>query len=207
MKQYIFIDDSGDPGFKFRQGSSRYFVIACVIFENNVDVEYTSASLKVYKHELGWHSRREFKFHKTNYEQRIAFLKYIEQFNFKIRAVVVDKEKLNMPDTKHDNFYRHVIREVLSRYAEMKNANIYLDGGGGKNYRKRSAGYLRQELNKVSHKMSNFKFVDSKTDNLIQIADMVAGSIRRQYDISKTDSEAYFEIIRAKVEDIWEYSK
>lgn len=44
-EQIIFIDDSGDPGFKFNRGSSRYFVIACIIFNSKISAEYTSASM------------------------------------------------------------------------------------------------------------------------------------------------------------------
>ncbi len=32
----VFIDDSGDPGFKFEKGSSKYFVIALVIFKESI---------------------------------------------------------------------------------------------------------------------------------------------------------------------------
>ncbi len=40
-QQLIFIDDSGDPGFKLKRGSSQLFVIACVIFDNPISAEYT----------------------------------------------------------------------------------------------------------------------------------------------------------------------
>ena len=35
-KQLIFMDDSGDPGFKLKRGSSELFVIVCVIFDSPV---------------------------------------------------------------------------------------------------------------------------------------------------------------------------
>jgi len=34
----LWLDESGDSGFKFEQGSSRYFVVTFVYLENN-DVE------------------------------------------------------------------------------------------------------------------------------------------------------------------------
>ena len=37
----IFIDDSGDPGFKVEKGSSVVFVIALVIFDDPLDAELT----------------------------------------------------------------------------------------------------------------------------------------------------------------------
>lgn len=38
----IFIDDSGDPGFKLDKGSSKVFVIACVIFDDGLEAEKTT---------------------------------------------------------------------------------------------------------------------------------------------------------------------
>jgi hypothetical protein len=53
--------------------------------------------------------------------------------------------------------------------------------------------------------MRNFKFRDSKSDVLIQLADMIAGSIRRSYEKDKTDSQKYKKLIQDKIEDEWEF--
>lgn len=42
----IFIDDSGDPGFKLHKGSSNIFIIALVIFDDDLEAEKTSLSIK-----------------------------------------------------------------------------------------------------------------------------------------------------------------
>jgi hypothetical protein len=46
------------------------------------------------------------------------------------------------------------------------------------------------------------KFVNSKNDNLVQLADMVAGSILRTQS-AKGDSNDYLKTIKKRVEDIW----
>lgn len=33
----VFIDDSGDAGFKLDKGSTPFFVIACVIFDDDLE--------------------------------------------------------------------------------------------------------------------------------------------------------------------------
>lgn len=38
----VFIDDSGDPGFKLQKGSSLIFVIGCVIFDDELEAEKTA---------------------------------------------------------------------------------------------------------------------------------------------------------------------
>ena len=51
--------------------------------------------------------------------------------------------------------------------------------------------------------MNNLKFVDSKESVLIQLADMVAGSIHRSYQKDKYDSKIYKEVIKRRIEDEW----
>jgi len=41
----VFIDDSGDPGFKIMRGSSAVFVLAFVIFNDELEAEKTSLLL------------------------------------------------------------------------------------------------------------------------------------------------------------------
>jgi hypothetical protein len=68
MSQLVFIDDAGDPGFKTESGSSKYFVIACVIFDDNLIAEETSLAMKKHRRTIGWRDEQEFKFSKTKKE-------------------------------------------------------------------------------------------------------------------------------------------
>ena len=53
--------------------------------------------------------------------------------------------------------------------------------------------------------MENLRFRDSKKDVLIQLADMVAGSLRRDFEHNTNDWNVYRKIIKNKEEDIWEF--
>jgi hypothetical protein len=73
-------------------------------------------------------------------------------------------------------------------------------------FKKSFLTYLRKQLNS-EHKiiMKNCKLVDSKSDELIQLSDMIAGTIRRSYDKSKSLKTAYKKIIKKHLEDEWEF--
>jgi hypothetical protein len=58
----VFIDDSGDSGFKLDKGSSAFFVIALVIFDDELEAEKTAIAIKGLKRDLGFPDNLEFKF-------------------------------------------------------------------------------------------------------------------------------------------------
>ena len=199
----VFIDDSGNPGFKLGRGSSQFFIIACVVFEDNLDAEETALLMKRYRRDLRWPDEREFKFNKTRKE----LLGRMSGCNFKIRAIVIDKSKIYSHELKNkqDSFYNYAIKEVLSKSSLLKDADIRLDGHSGREYKKSAITYLRREVNKRSKKIAKVRFVDSRTNNLIQLADLVAGSIHRKYQTDKTDHKDYLEIVNKRIDDMWEF--
>lgn len=205
-KQLIFIDDSGDPGFKLEKGASGLFVVACVIFSDTIEAELVSASIKALKRDSGWKQEREYKFHKTTEDQKKAFFKETSRFNFRIRAIVVDKSKVEEPKLKKDDsFYQKIVVEVLDRFKGMKEANVYLDGEKGRNYRNRSAAELRKVLNRNKQRISKFKVEDSKGNVLIQLADMIAGAIREKYELKGSSGLGYLRSMKDKIEEIYLY--
>lgn len=204
----VFIDDSGDPGFKLDKGSSAHFVISCVIFDDNLDAEETALKIKRLRRSLNWRDDHEFKFNKTNREIRLSFLNETMNCKFRIRAIVADKSIIRSPElraSKH-KFYNYMIKEVLANNGgTLKNARIRLDGHEDRAYKKAATAYFRQQLNGKSNIIKDMKFVNSQNDNLIQLADMIAGSILRTTQSSKTDSEEYYKVIKKRVEDIWHF--
>lgn len=58
----VFIDDSGDPGFKFDKGSSEYFVISMVIFDDELEAEKIAVAIKELRRKIGFPDDVEFRF-------------------------------------------------------------------------------------------------------------------------------------------------
>ena len=204
----VFIDDSGDPGFKLESGSSRYFVIACVVFDDNLDAEETALKIKRLRKSLKWRDEHEFKFNKTNKQIRLEFLDNIKGCPFRIRAIVTDKTLIRSTELKKNKnkFYNYMIKEVLSKSdGFIKNASIRLDGHEDRAYKQAATTYFRQQVTGKNKIISKMKFVNSKNDNLIQLADMVAGSIFRSAHSSKKDSQVYLKTIQKRIEDIWHF--
>lgn len=69
--------------------------------------------------------------------------------------------------------------------------------------------YLRRELKSGRRRLKDIKHRDSARDNLLQVADMVAGAIHRQYG-PKQDA-SFFNFIARQVShpksDMWEFGR
>ena len=205
----VFIDDSGDPGFKFKKGSSKFFVIASVIFVDELEVERTAVAIKELKRLLRFPDDVEFKFNKSRKEVREKFLQAINKFDFYIRCLVIDKSVIYSEELKNNknSFYSYAIK-LLLKYSKgsILNAKVKIDGSGDRFFRRNFLGYLRQQLNSGDRKIiKNCKLVNSKGNVLIQMADMVAGSIRRSYDANKSDAASYRAIISRHIDDEWPF--
>jgi len=202
----VFIDDSGDPGFRLDKGSSKHFLIACVIFDDDLDAEETALKIKRLRRSLCWRDDHEFKFNKASKVIRLAFLNEIKGCKFRIRAIVADKSKIRNPELRRNKnkFYNYMIKEVLSKSAgSIVDGRIRLDGHEDRAYKQAAKTYFRQQANPKGAVIKDLKFVNSKNDNLIQLADMIAGTIMRTTQHTKTDSKDYLKVIKKRIEDIW----
>lgn len=95
--------------------------------------------------------------------------------------------------------YNWTIKELLE-LIPLNEAKVNLDGRFSKEYRLRVAAYLRHSLNGPNqYKIKEVKSRDSKDDNLIQLADIIAGAINRSLQGNKTDSREYIDIINDKI--------
>jgi len=205
----IFIDESGDVGFRLKRGSSKTFIIVLIIFDDELEAEETALIIKKFRRSLDKTDRFEFKFNKCSKDIRIGFLQAVRNCKFRIRAIVIEKSKIYSPILRvsKDKFYSYIIKEVLKNNNDtIKNAKIRLDGHGERIFRKNLTTYLRKQLN-IGDKavIKNLRFRDSKADVLIQLADMIAGAIKRAYDSDKTDKKEYIKIIQKRIEDKWEF--
>jgi hypothetical protein len=206
----VFIDDSGDPGFKkIGKGSTSHFIIAMVIFDDELEAEKTAVAIKDLKRKIGFNENTEFRFFKTQRKYRARFLKTINKFNFRIRCLVVNKSNIRSSELRNNknSFYAYFIKEVLKNSNNtILNAKIRIDGGGDRIFRRNFFTYLRRELNTNEKKiMRNCKLVNSRKNVLVQMADMVAGSINRAQNKEKRDSKLYINIIKKHFEDIWKF--
>jgi hypothetical protein len=86
----------------------------------------------------------------------------------------------------------------------LEKARVHIDGQSGREFRREFQAYVRKKSGGAIIKL---KFVDSKKDNLIQLADMVAGSIHRAYRDDHRNNPTYLQLLRPRIQDLWEFDE
>jgi len=127
----IFIDDSGDPGFKVGKGSTPFFVIGLIIFDDNLEAEETALKIKKLRRKLNLSDSFEFKFNKCRKEFRCEFLETVKYSKFRVRAIVMQKEKIYGRELRNskESFYRYAIKTVLKFHeGTIEDAKLVIDG-------------------------------------------------------------------------------
>ena len=146
----VFIDDSGDPGFKLDKGSSLIFVISCVIFDDELEAEKTAVAIKEFRRRIRFPDDVEFKFNKSSKKTREKFLEAINSFHFKVRSLVIQKDVIKSEELKgnKNSFYSYAIKLLLQHSdGSILNAKVRVDGSGDRIFRKSFVAYLRKQLN------------------------------------------------------------
>jgi len=200
----VFIDESGDAGFKLDGGSSPVFVAAMVIFEDGAAATATQDAI------AGSEARRlhkgEFKFSKTRDDVRDHFFQAVQGCPFTVRAIVVKKELIYSADLKADKetFYEFFVKQMIRHDNDrLANARVVIDGSGDRAFRQNLGAALRRRVREGAVK--TVKFSDSKNDPLVQLADMCVGAIARSFREDRADRRRWRQMLGAQVEDVWTF--
>lgn len=199
--QLIFIDDSGDPGFK--GATSNNFIMTSAVFIDPVIATEVNKVISNFRQSLGWQEETEFKFRKTNKQIIKQLLRAVCRYHFEVYAVYVDKSSYEgiLPVFDREKLYNWTVKELLC-IIPMDGALVKIDGRSSREHKLRIKSYLRHEINTGSRKIKSIKTEDSTKDNLIQLADLIAGAINRSMQPNKTDSKDYLAILETKIASI-----
>jgi len=196
----VFIDESGDPGLKIEKGSSRFFTVSLVIFEDKEEALACDQRITLLKRELGWEENSEFHFKRNSDKIRRAFLQAVAPYNFFYYGIVINKEPEKLWGEGFRNkssFYKYACSLVFQNAKDkLENSTVAIDQSGNLDFRRQLAKYLRRKLNEEGKKLiKKVKMQRSRGNNLLQLADYIAGVINRSVQGRKKFAEEYRKII------------
>ncbi|HEX5505384.1 MAG TPA: DUF3800 domain-containing protein [Thermomicrobiales bacterium] len=199
---FVYLDESGDTGFRFDRGSTRYFVVTLLLVDDPLPLH---AAVDDLKRDLHFSPRAEFKFAKSSHTVRERFLETINPLAFGVRALIVDKLAITRPQMRNkETFYNYFVRLVLDYdYGSISRATLILDESvRSRKSKEEFRTYLRRMLNTEvdSPKLTKITYHRSHADNLLQVNDMVCGAIYAAYNKGEP---RYRQIIKRHIQDEW----
>lgn len=204
--KYAFIDEFGAFGRKFdNPGCSTHFIITAVIADDS-DLPLLDKNIERIRGKYFQTGEMKSKTINKNHKKRVEILKELKNLPFKVFVFVCDKRRIyeNSGLTYKKTFYKFlnnlVYEELRTAFRQLK---IVADEVGGNEYLASFAKYVRDKEVPLSlFDQHEFKFSDSKGALLVQVADIISGSLAYHYDEhkkKKAEGFNYLSLLREKI--------
>jgi hypothetical protein len=196
-------DESGDVSFNFARGASRYFVVTVIGTQSPDNLR---GLLEKLRKDSGLPERYEFGYHRLSSEQlRKRVFSALADAEFDVWAILVDKPSLSEAYKAMSglDFYLYFVSELIRQIPGQKRegGTLILDEFGYPDQTKDELRRIMKARN-IDHRFSRISIRRSKSEPLIQIADLIAGAIWRRD--THNDTGAY-DVIERKIRKLVEY--
>ena len=177
---HAYVDETGTNELDVtKPGVSRYFICVAVVVEGAA-IPSLIESLDQIAHDLCGSAEMSSKRLGGNHERRMKFLERIDSLSFGYHAMVIRKDELsNDSGLKFKrSFYKCINRMLYQRLASGgRSIRIIADMVGGQDFMASFRGYLEKQLKPDLFFDYTHEFQDSMTCRLIQLADLIAGTL------------------------------
>ncbi len=181
---FLFVDESGDAGVKFGNGSSQTFVVACFLVAKE-DIKYNEELLIEIKRIIGAASDHEIKAPKLlKHKNRKQALTLYSQAKGRLYSVLAIKEKMyeeGMLDGDGIEFLSGLCHsyplDILLNLS--RNTLVVMD-----HMKRNDEAYFEAGRNALAPNKYDFCFSDSKSERfpLLQMVDHYAGILREFFE-------------------------
>lgn len=200
--QELWIDESGDSGFKFERGSTRFLILTAVFLLGD-DMPYLERTISGLRVRLRLRKDFEFRFSRCKDFFRTEFLKLVATLPMQYKAIVVDKHNVRAPALQFQpkQLYAEAVKRLLYDNAPpLEKAILTIDEATAKVHQKEFNHLLRLYVSK--NLVGKIRQVRSHGNAMIQIADMIGGSILRKFE--RKDPQ-YYTIVKGKEKILMEF--
>lgn len=203
--KYAYIDEYGAYGFKFEDpGCTNSMILTAVIVDDNNVNNMENATVELSKRFFGNGEMKSSSIGK-NHQRRRIIMEEIVKLPFVIYFFVIDKTMIfeNCGPRYKKTFYKFCNEKIYNElYTNFKELSIIADEIGGNEYIKDFSSYVRKQ--KIDTQLSlfddhNFMMMNSKNNSIIQIADIISGSLSYTFDtkrIKQSEGNDYYKLLK-----------
>ncbi|HIX05731.1 MAG TPA: DUF3800 domain-containing protein [Candidatus Fournierella pullicola] len=198
-----YIDEYGSFGFDFSStGASKYYILCAVIVENK-DIDKLHSAVAEVKKNNGF-DKAELKSSKigNDYKRRNRILSQLLMINFRVILFIADKQAFiqGSPLTEYKKSFIKFLHQRLYNllYHVYPKLKIIEDEIGTTEFQASFREYVqnnRPQMNLLNE--YDFDYVDSKDELLVQLADMIGGSIG--HSLNDGSAPNYLEMLKGKI--------
>lgn len=189
-RMFAYLDECGAYGFNFStKSNSTLFIVTAVMVKESDVTAVKSALSDIRKVEFGGHEIKSSHI-KGKHSRRVRILNKVLSLPFNILAIVVDKKSLFIDSGIYKSkktFYKFINQLV---YKELRAAypilTIVTDRVGGNEFTEEFTKYVK--ANRISlnlFDLEEFEIVDSQSENVVQLSDLIAGTLSYIFEDNK----------------------
>jgi hypothetical protein len=195
--QYAFINEFGHYGFDFEQPeTSTHFIIVSILVKGSdkeiLETEVERIKLKHFPtSEVGDHLRME-------------ILQDLKDLPFKVYAYVIDKRKIREDSgvTYEKTFIKFFNRKIFDDlYRTFDTLDLIADNQGSKEFMQEFVAYVKHKCIPDLFNYSTFGFNNSQSPLLLELAEFMAGTIAKGYDVKHHSKQypSFYQLLKNKI--------
>ncbi|MFH1801919.1 MAG: DUF3800 domain-containing protein [archaeon] len=198
MMKYIFLDESGELGFK-KKASSKFFTLTLLVCGARAETELQRVIKKIRQKILKKKLKQspEIKWNNSSEAIRKRVFGKLSNIDFEVFTIVLDKSKVfeYLKEKKH-KLYNYLSQLIIAECSLSDNIELIVD----KSKTKRSLrddfdNYIRLNIKSKCLNL-NIKHEDSRSNGGLQVLDFISGAIFTKYEFNNED---YYSKIQGKI--------
>jgi hypothetical protein len=200
--QYAFINEFGNYGFDFDQPDvSTHFIIVSILVKGS-DKEILEQEFEGLRQKHLQTKGKEAS--KIDDHLRMQLLHDMKDLPFKVYAYVIDKRKIREDSgiTFEKTFIKFFNRKVFDDlYRTFDQLDLVAADQGTKEFMQEFTRYVKRECIPDLFNYRSFGFNHSQSDILLQLADLIAGTIAKGYDVTHCSDQypSFYKMIKNKI--------
>lgn len=204
-----FVDECGSPGVDFSKPNvSTHFIVTAIVVDPQ-KLSEVDGQVQALRDDFFQGSPVKSQRVGKNDKRRLKVLAAIANCDFNALVLVVDKRRLRSEGFRYHRTFRFFLHErlyeILCRlYPHLR---ICADRCGDEAFQRDWKLYIERKHPPNLFGSLDFEFVASQSENIVQLADFVGGTLARHFDsaVSSPHSPDFIGTIRDKLQKIEEW--
>lgn len=200
------IDEFGTNSIEVQKdGVTSHFLICATLIEEKNLISGQKIIDQVRKTHFQNSEIKSSKVKRTHHERRLLILNNLNEIDFTIYLIVVDKKEINSEGLSiKQSFYKYFNKLLVTDLNRInKKITFVADQIGTAEYQKSFQKYIENEVTQYDLFNENklFEFSDSKQNNFVQLSDFIVGSLAKCFDTKhfQKNSSDYLELLKDKL--------